>query len=121
MRNAMACRGPMSVVINVYYRGDGGSVRRFVEEMVSEGVLEAVRAEDGCIGYEYFVSLDDPDSMVLIEHWRDEAALEAHARSENMKTIGLLKDRHCLSATVEKFLSRLRYGHSHSVRSGFGR
>lgn len=106
----------MNVVINVHYRGCGGSVRRFVEDMVSEGVLEAVRAEDGCIGYEYFVSFDDPDSMVLIEHWRDEAALEAHARSENMKRIGSLKDRHGLSATVEKFSHRFRVSILHQMQ-----
>ena len=106
----------MNVVINVHYRGSGGSVRRFVEDMVSEGVLEAVRAEDGCIGYEYFVSFDDPDSMVLIEHWRDEAALEAHARSENMKRTGSLKDRHSLSATVEKFSYRFRVSILHQMQ-----
>ena len=98
----------MGVVINVHYRGNGGSARRFVEDMVSEGVLGAVHAEDGCIGYEYFVSFEDPDSIVLIEHWRDEAALDAHTRSENMRRIGSLKDRHCLSATVEKFSHRSR-------------
>ena len=98
----------MNVVINVHYKGSGGSARRFVEDMVSEGVLEAVRAEDGCIGYEYFVSFDDPESIVLIEHWRDEAALEAHACSENMKRISLLKDRHGLSSAIEKFSHRFR-------------
>ena len=106
----------MNVVINVHYRGSGGSARRFVEDMVSEGGLEAVRADGGCIGYEYFVSSEDPDSIVLIEHWRDEAALEAHASSKNMKRIGSLKDRHGLSATVEKFSHRFRVSILHQMQ-----
>ncbi len=94
----------MGVVINVSYNGVGDSARKFVESMITEGVLEAVRAEDGCLGYEYFISMDDPGRVLLVEHWRDESSLDAHTNSDNMRAIGALKERHGLTAAIEKFL-----------------
>ncbi len=59
-----------------------------------ETVLEniaAVRpqslAEPGCVGYEAFQSLADETSLVLIEHYRDDAALEAHLSSPHYQQV----------------------------------
>ena len=38
------------------------------------------RKEDGCMQFEAFVSADDPDRVAVLEHWRDQAALDAHAQ-----------------------------------------
>jgi quinol monooxygenase YgiN len=38
------------------------------------------RKEDGCNQFEAFVSADDPDRVVILERWRDQAALDAHAQ-----------------------------------------
>lgn len=35
----------MSITINILYNGQNGSARKFAEEMVASGVVEAVRAE----------------------------------------------------------------------------
>jgi quinol monooxygenase YgiN len=57
-------------------------------------------AEPGCLGYEAYRGLDDPTSMVLIERYRDDAALQAHAKSEHYQQLvverirPLLIDRH---------------------------
>ena len=44
----------MSITVNLYYTGKDGSARRFAEEMVASGVVDAVRAEEGNERYEYF-------------------------------------------------------------------
>jgi quinol monooxygenase YgiN len=44
-------------------------------------------AEPGCLGYEAFQSLQDETSLVLIERYRDDAALEAHAGSPHYQGI----------------------------------
>jgi quinol monooxygenase YgiN len=41
----------------------------------------AARAEDGCLHYEFAESVEDPGRFVLVEEWRDQAALDAHFRS----------------------------------------
>jgi quinol monooxygenase YgiN len=59
--------------------------------------MPAVHAEDGCI--EYFPTVDaggigpiqtkhGPDSFVVIEKWRDAAALAAHAAAPHMAAYG---------------------------------
>lgn len=40
-----------------------------------------MRDQPGCISYTFTVSLDDPEHFVIIEQWRDQAALEEHYRS----------------------------------------
>jgi len=37
-----------------------------------------VMTEPGCEQFEVFRSALDPDKLVLLEHWKDEAALTAH-------------------------------------------
>jgi quinol monooxygenase YgiN len=44
-----------------------------------ERCVEAMQ-EPGCEQYEVFQSVLDPDKLVLLERWADEAALEAHAK-----------------------------------------
>ena len=39
-----------------------------------------VLAEPGCLQFEVFQSVADPDKLVLMEHWQDEAALAVHAK-----------------------------------------
>lgn len=37
----------MSITVNLYYTGTNGNARKFAEEMVASGIVEAVRAEEG--------------------------------------------------------------------------
>jgi len=41
---------------------------------------EAIMQEPGCEQFEVFQSALDPDRLVLLEHWKDKAALAAHAK-----------------------------------------
>ena len=56
--------------------------------------VAAVRAEDGCLGYEAVVDVADPapsfaqfgaDTFVVVEKWATLAALQAHAVAPHMK------------------------------------
>ena len=44
-----------------------GKREAFVERMKSEGVLQAVREEDGCIRYDYYYADENPNELLLIE------------------------------------------------------
>lgn len=44
-------------------------------------------AEPGCLGYEACQSVDDPTSLVLIEHYRDTTAQEAHVGSPHYQEL----------------------------------
>jgi quinol monooxygenase YgiN len=45
-----------------------------------------VRTEPGCEQFEVFTSADDPDKLVLLERWSDQAALDAHAKMNATRT-----------------------------------
>ena len=47
-------------------------------------VIEATRAEDGCIDYGYAEDVLDPGLIRIAERWRDRAALEAHFKTAHM-------------------------------------
>ena len=96
----------MSISVNLYYRGENGSARRFAEEMEKSGVADAIRAEDGNLGYRYFIPLDDPETVLLIDVWRDQEAIDAHHASPMMKKIAALKEKYDLHMTVERYVSQ---------------
>ena len=57
-------------------------------------------AEPGCLGYEVFRHVDDPGALLLLERYRDSAALEAHRHSGHYRELvvdrilPLLESRH---------------------------
>ena len=61
----------MAITITIYYSGKDGNARKFTEEMVSNGIVSDIRAEDGNMGYEYFFPMDDKETVLLIDSWKD--------------------------------------------------
>ena len=47
-------------------------------------MLDASRAEDGCLEYSYGEDVLDPGLIRVFEVWRDQAALDAHFASEHI-------------------------------------
>jgi quinol monooxygenase YgiN len=41
-------------------------------------------AEPGCLDYRFWVSANDPLSMLLLEQWQDQAALDAHLAAPHL-------------------------------------
>ena len=98
----------MSIIVNLYYTGTNGSARKFAEEMVASGVVAAVRAEEGNERYEYFFPMDDPETVLLIDRWRDQAALDFHHKSPMMAQIAQLREKHKLRLRVERYVDAPR-------------
>ena len=96
----------MGLTINIYYTGENGSAKKFAEEMVSSGVVDRVRAEKGNLRYNYFFSMDDPETVLLIDRWESEEALDEHHKSPMMKEIADLRDKYHLHMRVEQFIER---------------
>ena len=93
------------ITVNLYYTGINGSARSFAEEMVHSGVVSAIRAEDGNLRYEYFFPMDDPETVLLIDQWRDQEAIDVHHASSMMRQIAALREKYDLHMKVERFVS----------------
>lgn len=96
----------MSLTINIYYTGKDGSARKFAEEMLSAGVVEKVRGENGNLKYEYFFPMDDSETVLLIDRWESEEALDEHHKSPMMKKIAELRDKYKIHMRVEQFVEK---------------
>lgn len=95
----------MSVTVNIYYTGTNGSARKFAEEMISGGTVDRIRAEEGNLKYEYFFPMDDTETVLLIDSWENQQAIDVHHTSPMMKTIAGLREKYNLHMKVERYVS----------------
>lgn len=95
----------MSISLNLYYTGKNGSARQFAEEMESSGTADLIRGEEGCERYEYFQPLDDPETVLLIDVWKDQKSIDVHHASEMMKIVSELREKYGLTMRAERFVS----------------
>ena len=95
----------MSITVNLRYTGTDGNARKFVEEMISSGTVDAIRAEEGNLRYEYYQSLDDPETILLIDSWANQEAIDKHHATPMMDTIAKLREKYDLHMTVERYTS----------------
>ena len=95
----------MSITMNLYYTGSNGSARKFAEEMVSSGTVAAIRAEPGNLNYAYFTPFDDPETVLLIDSWVNQEAIDAHHASPMMQTIADLRTKYDLHMRAERYAS----------------
>lgn len=93
------------ITVNIRYTGSRGSARAFAEEMTASGTVAAIRAEAGNLRYEYYLSMEDPETVLLIDAWQDQAAIDAHHASPMMQKIAELRERYDLHMQVERFVS----------------
>jgi quinol monooxygenase YgiN len=95
----------MSIIVNLRYTGKNGAARVFAEEMTKSGTVEAIRKEAGNLRYEYYLSFDDPETVLLIDEWTDQSAIDRHHASPMMQKITELRDKYDLHMTVERYVS----------------
>lgn len=63
----------------------------FIQKMKETGILEAIRAEDGCIKYDYYLSEKDPCELLLIEQWASKDHQQIHLTQPHMAQLRTFK------------------------------
>lgn len=95
----------MAITVNLRYTGINDNARRFAEEMVSSGTVDAIRAEEGNLRYEYYFPMDDPATVLLIDSWESQEAIDVHHASPMMQIIAELREKYDLHMTAERYVS----------------
>lgn len=93
------------ITVNLYYKGINGNALAFAKEMESSGIADAIRTEEGNLRYEYFQPIDDPETVLLIDSWSDQAAIDIHHASPMMKQIAELRDKYDLHMKMERYVN----------------
>jgi len=99
----------MIITVNLYYTGTNGSAKKFAQEMESSGTADKIRAQKGNLRYEYFFPMNDPETVLLIDSWESQEAIDIHHASPMMQTIASLREKYDLHMRVERFVSDENY------------
>ena len=95
----------MSITINIYYKGANGSAADFANEMEQSGIAGRIRNEEGNLRYEYFTPFDDKETVLLIDSWKNQEALDIHHASPMMAEIAALREKYDLHMRAERYIS----------------
>ena len=95
----------MAITINIRYIGKNGSAEKFAAEMTESGTVDEIRKEKGNLRYEYYRPIDEPETILLIDSWKDQEAIDVHHASPMMETITKLRKKYDLHMTVERYVS----------------
>lgn len=93
----------MAITVNLRYTGKNGEALKFAREMTESGTVEKVRNEKGNLRYEYYQSLEDPETVLLIDSWENQEAIDLHHASEMMKTIAELREKYDLHMQADRY------------------
>ena len=63
----------------------------YIQKMKDTGILDAIRAEDGCIQYDYYLSEKDPNIILLIEQWQTKQHQQIHLTQPHMAQMRTFK------------------------------
>ena len=56
----------------------------FIQKVKDTGILDAIRAENGCIRYDYYLSEKDSNELLLIEQWESKNHQQVHIEQPHM-------------------------------------
>ena len=86
-----------------FYTGTEGNARKFAEEMEHSGTATLIRREAGNERYSYFFPMDDPETVLLIDIWKDQQSLDLHHASPMMEKIARLRKKYDLHMRAERY------------------
>lgn len=93
------------VVLNVTYKCKKDRREEFLEAIWAEGIDSACRQEEGNIRYDFYLSAEDEDKMLLLEQWADEDILSRHQQQPHFRRMGELKKEFVEETIFEKYVS----------------
>lgn len=64
----------------------------FIKKVKETGVLNAIRKENGCIRYDYYLSEKDRNELLLIEQWESKEHQQIHINQPHMNTLRSFKN-----------------------------
>lgn len=89
--------------ICVVFKCIPGKREQFVKRVKDEGVLDAIRAEDGFGRYDYYFSEKDECELMLIEAWESKAHQQLHLEQPHMATLRSFKGEYIETTSITEF------------------
>lgn len=93
----------MSLTVNIFYSGKDGAAIKFANEVIASGLINRIRAEEGNLGYEYYLSIENKEEVLLIDKWVNQEVLDKHHKSIMMEEINKLRNKYNLRLKIYKY------------------
>ena len=71
----------MKTILVTYKAKDEETLDRFYAELIEEKIGELSKADEGCLKYEYYLSMEKDNQILLVERWESEEAIELHRKT----------------------------------------
>ena len=75
--------------INVTYRAKPGCRQAFLDALSAADIRDAVLSEAGCVQYDYYLSANRADEVLLVERWEQ----KLHLTQPHMVKVREIKER----------------------------
>ena len=89
--------------IYVIFKSFDGKREEYIDLLKREGIVDAVRREEGCIRYDYYFSEKDKNEILLIEAWETKEHQKIHIEQPHMARLRELKGDYIVSTTLGEF------------------
>ena len=83
-----------TLTLYVRYLAKPGCRETFLRQLTTHGVIDAIRREDGCLRYDYFLSVQNADEILLVEQWQTQAHQRIHLQQPHMARLRELKEQY---------------------------
>lgn len=91
------------LLVHVVYTVKPGCRDRFLREVAAADLGAQTRTEPGNSRYDWFLPVESPDQVFLLEIWKDGAAQQAHCQTPHYGVLQGLKEKYVLDVSIEKF------------------
>ncbi|MBE6990909.1 MAG: hypothetical protein E7426_09250 [Ruminococcaceae bacterium] len=92
-----------ALTIIVTYKTLPGKAEAFFKAVTESGVAAGVRQEPGNLGYNFYLPLEEEDTLVLIEKWASSEAADAHPFTDNVKKLASFKPDYVLETKAVRY------------------
>lgn len=93
-----------TLTLCVRYMARPGCREAFLRQLTTEGIIDAIRQEEGCLRYDYYLSVQQAEEILLLEQWQTEELQQRHLRAPHMDRLREIKAQH----VADTQLTRLR-------------
>lgn len=90
------------LILNVTYKCVPGKREELRDLIRSEGIDTASRGEEGNFKYDFYLSTEDPDDLLLVEHWKDVDAWQNHRTLPHYFRLSELLEERMIDKTIQK-------------------
>ncbi len=74
----------------------------FIKKVKDTGILDAIRSENGCIKYDYYLSERDANELLLVEQWESKEHQQIHISQPHMAKLREFKDDYIVNTVLRE-------------------